>query len=85
MGQVSRISNVSFAPMLIPGRIAQILSGFISFGVLHIKDDHLAPWQWYMLITGIITLGVAVAYWSVPRGFLYLTTLWTSEVPTLYL
>ena len=26
---------------------AQIISGFISFGVLHIKTEKFEPWQWY--------------------------------------
>ncbi|KAJ7060462.1 MFS general substrate transporter [Mycena amicta] len=42
---------------------AQIISGFISFGTLHIKTNSLEPWQWLMLITGIITLITAVAFW----------------------
>ena len=41
---------------------AQIISGFIAFGSLHIKTDGLAPWQWLYIITGIITLLTAVAY-----------------------
>ena len=28
---------------------AQIISGFISFGVLHIKTERFEPWQWYAL------------------------------------
>ena len=28
---------------------AQIISGFISFGTLHIKTDKFEPWQWYVL------------------------------------
>ncbi|KAF8124325.1 MFS general substrate transporter [Boletus edulis] len=42
---------------------AQIISGFISFGSLHIKTTGFAPWQWLMVITGVITLTVAVLYW----------------------
>ncbi|VDC06152.1 unnamed protein product [Peniophora sp. CBMAI 1063] len=42
---------------------AQIISGFLSFGVLHISDDSgLQPWQWLMLITGLITLVVAISF-----------------------
>ncbi|KAJ7054943.1 MFS general substrate transporter [Mycena amicta] len=44
---------------------AQIISGFISFGTLHIETNSLEPWQWLMLITGIITLITAVAFWYV--------------------
>lgn len=43
--------------------IAQIIAGFVSFGILHIPSDRLAPWQWYMIITGIVSLVVAVSYW----------------------
>ncbi|KAG0692259.1 MFS general substrate transporter [Suillus ampliporus] len=43
--------------------IAQIISGFISFGSLHIKTGGFAPWQWLMIITGTLTLITAVVYW----------------------
>ncbi|KAH8814585.1 major facilitator superfamily domain-containing protein [Flagelloscypha sp. PMI_526] len=53
---------------------AQIISGFISFGTLHIKTKGFEPWQWLMIITGIITLICAACY------FLYFpdspTTAW---------
>ncbi|KAF8521397.1 MFS general substrate transporter [Hysterangium stoloniferum] len=42
---------------------AQIISGFLSFGVLHIHKSALHPWQWFMIITGIMTLILAVFYW----------------------
>jgi len=42
---------------------AQIISGFISFGALHIKTEAFEPWQWLMIITGALTLMTAVAYW----------------------
>ncbi|KAI0791142.1 MFS general substrate transporter [Abortiporus biennis] len=42
---------------------AQIISGFISFGSLHIKTKGFEPWQWLMIITGILTLITAVCYW----------------------
>ncbi|OJT11345.1 hypothetical protein TRAPUB_12145 [Trametes pubescens] len=42
---------------------AQIISGFLSFGTLHIKTSNFEPWQWLMIITGILTLITAVAYW----------------------
>ena len=29
--------------------LAQIISGFLSFGVLHIKHSTLHPWQWWIL------------------------------------
>ncbi|KAH7927987.1 MFS general substrate transporter [Leucogyrophana mollusca] len=42
---------------------AQIISGFISFGTLHIKTTGFEPWQWLMIITGALTLILAVTYW----------------------
>ncbi|KAJ6627716.1 MFS general substrate transporter [Mycena sp. CBHHK59/15] len=42
---------------------AQIISGFISFGCLHIKTDPFEPWQWLMVITGLITFVIAAAFW----------------------
>ncbi|CAE6433130.1 unnamed protein product [Rhizoctonia solani] len=41
---------------------AQIISGFLSFGVLHIETHGFASWQWFFIITGVITLATAVAY-----------------------
>lgn len=42
---------------------AQIISGFISFGALHIKTPSFAPWQWLMIITGTLTLLTALGFW----------------------
>ncbi|KAG1807172.1 MFS general substrate transporter [Suillus subaureus] len=42
------------------GYWSQIISGFISFGSLHITTLRFAPWQWLMIITGILTLITAV-------------------------
>ncbi|KAJ7710405.1 MFS general substrate transporter [Mycena rosella] len=42
---------------------AQIISGFISFGTLHIKMKSFEPWQWLMIITGILTLITSVSFW----------------------
>ncbi|RDX49620.1 MFS general substrate transporter [Lentinus brumalis] len=42
---------------------AQIISGFLSFGTLHIKTSSFEPWQWLMVITGALTLITAVVYW----------------------
>ncbi|EIW56362.1 MFS general substrate transporter [Trametes versicolor FP-101664 SS1] len=42
---------------------AQIISGFLSFGTLHIKTSNFEPWQWLMIITGTLTLITSVAYW----------------------
>jgi MFS family permease len=41
---------------------AQIISGFISFGTLHIHTTGFQPWQWLMIITGILTLITAVSF-----------------------
>ncbi|OJA17948.1 hypothetical protein AZE42_08561 [Rhizopogon vesiculosus] len=43
--------------------LAQIISGFISFGVLHIETGGFKPWQWLMIITGLLTLILAVSFW----------------------
>ncbi|KAG5724303.1 Thiamine pathway transporter THI73 [Termitomyces sp. T112] len=42
---------------------AQIIIGFISFGALHINTGKFEPWQWLMIITGIITLITAATFW----------------------
>ncbi|KAJ7739470.1 MFS general substrate transporter [Mycena maculata] len=42
---------------------AQIVSGFISFGTLHIKTSRFEPWQWLMIITGILTLITSALFW----------------------
>ncbi|KAF7368535.1 MFS general substrate transporter [Mycena venus] len=42
---------------------AQIIAGFISFGTLHIKGTRLEPWQWLMIITGLLTFINAVLFW----------------------
>lgn len=42
---------------------AIIILGFIAFGVLHTHTDNFMPWQWLMIITGIITLVTAVIFW----------------------
>ncbi|KAF8874035.1 major facilitator superfamily domain-containing protein [Infundibulicybe gibba] len=41
---------------------AQIISGFISFGTLHIKTRGFEPWRWLMIITRSLTLLVALAF-----------------------
>ncbi|KAF8500318.1 MFS general substrate transporter [Russula emetica] len=41
---------------------AQIISGFISFGSLHIHTTGFEPWQWLMIITGTLTLLTAIAF-----------------------
>ncbi|EGN94818.1 hypothetical protein SERLA73DRAFT_96177 [Serpula lacrymans var. lacrymans S7.3] len=42
---------------------AQIVLGFISFGTLHITTGGFEPWQWLMIITGGMTLILAVTFW----------------------
>ncbi|KAJ3740443.1 MFS general substrate transporter [Lentinula detonsa] len=41
---------------------AQIISGFISFGSLHIHTSNFEPWQWLMIITGAITFVTAICF-----------------------
>ncbi|KAG1725804.1 MFS general substrate transporter [Suillus paluster] len=57
---------------------AQIISGFVSFGVLHINTKGFEPWQWLMIITGIMTLILAVVFWfwfpDSPTNAWFLTT-----------
>ncbi|KIK50096.1 hypothetical protein GYMLUDRAFT_494487 [Collybiopsis luxurians FD-317 M1] len=41
---------------------AQIILGFISFGTLHIHTSKVEPWQWLMIITGVITFVTAICF-----------------------
>ncbi|KAN0129721.1 Major facilitator superfamily domain containing protein [Lactarius tabidus] len=41
---------------------AQIIIGFISFGSLHIHTGGFEPWQWLMIITGMLTLITAILF-----------------------
>jgi ACS family allantoate permease-like MFS transporter len=41
---------------------AQIISSFISFGSLHIHTGGFEPWQWLMIITGVLTLITAILF-----------------------
>ncbi|KAI6117991.1 MFS general substrate transporter [Pisolithus sp. B1] len=43
-----------------------IISGLLAFGSLHIQTSGFEPWQWYMIVTGIITLILAICF-----GFLF--------------
>ncbi|KAA1469408.1 MFS general substrate transporter [Dentipellis sp. KUC8613] len=43
--------------------VAIIILGFLGFGVLHIHTGKFLPWQWLVIITGIMTLVVAVCFW----------------------
>ena len=40
-----RLPNFAFVGRT-HGKIAQIISGFISFGTLHIRTKGFEPWQW---------------------------------------
>ncbi|CCM02233.1 uncharacterized protein FIBRA_04313 [Fibroporia radiculosa] len=42
---------------------AIIMLGLIAYGTLHIRSSVLEPWQWLMLIFGIITFVVAILFW----------------------
>ncbi|KAF8882359.1 major facilitator superfamily domain-containing protein [Mucidula mucida] len=42
---------------------AIIFLGFVSFGLLHTKTANFMPWQWLMIITGLITLITSVIFW----------------------
>ncbi|KAI0748380.1 MFS general substrate transporter [Daedaleopsis nitida] len=42
---------------------AIIMLGLVAYGTLHIQNDVLEPWQWLMIITGVITFVVAVLFW----------------------
>ncbi|KAL0946783.1 hypothetical protein HGRIS_012956 [Hohenbuehelia grisea] len=42
---------------------AIIFLGFVSFGTLHTKTHNFMPWQWLMIITGLITLVTSVVFW----------------------
>ncbi|KIK64287.1 hypothetical protein GYMLUDRAFT_410740 [Collybiopsis luxurians FD-317 M1] len=42
---------------------AQIVLAFVAYGTLHITHSKLEPWQWLMMITGLLTLVLAVCFW----------------------
>ncbi|KAJ7510161.1 major facilitator superfamily domain-containing protein [Mycena galericulata] len=42
---------------------AVIFLGFVAFGVLHTNTHNFMPWQWLMIITGLITLVTSVLFW----------------------
>lgn len=42
---------------------AVIILGFVSYGLLHTHTASFMPWQWLMIITGIITLITSVLFW----------------------
>ncbi|EJD04860.1 MFS general substrate transporter [Fomitiporia mediterranea MF3/22] len=43
--------------------VAEITTGFLAFGALHITTANFEPWKWLMIICGIITIVAAVCYW----------------------
>jgi MFS family permease len=43
--------------------VAIIFLGFLSFGILHTTTSDFMPWQWLMIITGILTLITSVLFW----------------------
>ncbi|EMD38093.1 hypothetical protein CERSUDRAFT_113228 [Gelatoporia subvermispora B] len=43
--------------------LAVIMLGLVAYGTLHIKATALMPWQWLMIITGIITFVVSILFW----------------------
>ncbi|KAJ3853789.1 MFS general substrate transporter [Lentinula lateritia] len=49
---------------------AQIISGFLSFGSLHIHTPKFEPWQWLMVITGAITFITAICFFPTNAWFL---------------
>ncbi|KAJ4487671.1 major facilitator superfamily domain-containing protein [Lentinula aciculospora] len=42
---------------------AVIFLAFVSSGLLHTNTPSLAPWQWLMIITGLITLVTSICFW----------------------
>ncbi|KAF2104450.1 allantoate permease [Rhizodiscina lignyota] len=45
------------------GNASPITSGLLSYGVLWIKTGSFAPWKWFMVITGSLTLLFGIAVW----------------------
>ncbi|KAF9792773.1 MFS general substrate transporter [Thelephora terrestris] len=42
---------------------AVVILGFLAFGCIHIKTPGFEPWQWLIIITGILTLITAALFW----------------------
>ncbi|KIK53325.1 hypothetical protein GYMLUDRAFT_179067 [Collybiopsis luxurians FD-317 M1] len=42
---------------------AQIILAFIAYGTLNITKSKLEPWQWLMIITGLLTFVLAICFW----------------------
>jgi hypothetical protein len=62
-------NDLSLAVPALTVFLAQIISGFVSFGCLHIHTESFQPWQWLMIITGVVTLVISVVFWCTPFFF----------------
>lgn len=51
-------------PVLMNGA-AIIALGLIAFGTLHTHNADFMPWQWLVIIFGILTFITAILFWSV--------------------
>ncbi|KUI54723.1 putative transporter PB10D8.01 [Cytospora mali] len=45
------------------GNSSPITSGLLSYGVLFIKTGNFAPWKWFMVITGSLTVLYGILVW----------------------
>ena len=45
------------------GGISVIFLGLLAFGCLHIKTPGIEPWQWLVIIIGVLTLITSVLFW----------------------
>jgi MFS family permease len=45
------------------GNASPVTSGLLSYGVLWIKTGSFAPWKWFYVITGGLTIVFAVCVW----------------------
>ncbi|KAK4542352.1 hypothetical protein LTR36_006808 [Oleoguttula mirabilis] len=45
------------------GNSSPVTSGLLSYGVLWIDTGSFSPWKWFYVITGVLTLLLAVAVW----------------------
>ncbi|KAG5352344.1 hypothetical protein C0989_002726 [Termitomyces sp. Mn162] len=42
---------------------AAIFLGLVAFGFIHTHNDNFHPWQWLMILTGLVTLVVSGLFW----------------------
>lgn len=55
------VEAVRYQPLFFTSRLAApIPAGFIAYGLLHIQSKDVLPWKYFMIITGSITLLIAV-------------------------